>query len=149
MRSQATIPDSADAILAAALRARGQRVTPQRLAVARALRDLDRHATAEQVFGAVSARLPGVSLPTIYATLGLLAELGVVRRIPTESGTVLYDPRACEHQHLSCRRCAEVIDVDVEIELTPVLAAARAHGFEPDAPQVVVSGLCERCAAAG
>ena len=62
-----------------ALRGRGQRVTPQRLMIAAAVRDLDRHATAEQIYTDVAGRMPGVSLPTVYATLELLEEIGLVR----------------------------------------------------------------------
>ena len=74
--------------LAAALRERGQRVTPQRLMVARVLNDLDRHVTAEVVFDEVSRRMPGVSLPTVYATLDLLEEHrpGASRRLRARRG---------------------------------------------------------------
>ena len=135
-------------ILAEALRQRGQRVTPQRLAIARALADLDRHVTAEQVFGEVSARMPGVSLPTVYATLDLLEELGLTRRVATEGGAVVYDPRADEHHHLVCRRCGAIADIDAPVDAGGLLDAARDAGFRPDAPQVVVRGLCAACAAA-
>jgi Fe2+ or Zn2+ uptake regulation protein len=78
--------------LAAALRERGQRVTPQRLMVARVLSDLDRHVTAEVVFDEVSRRMPGVSLPTVYATLDLLEGIGLVHRVASERGAVVYGP---------------------------------------------------------
>ena len=58
-----------------ALRERGLRVTSQRVVVHRALRELDRHVTADELLDAVSERLPNVSLPTIYATLDLLEDL--------------------------------------------------------------------------
>jgi len=61
--------------LSTALRERGMRVTPQRIVVHRALRDLDRHVTADELLDAVCDRLPNVSLPTIYATLELLEQL--------------------------------------------------------------------------
>ena len=80
MSDDASIRVPEDA-LCAALRERGQRVTPQRLTIARVVRELDTHVTAEQVLTAVSDRLPGVSLPTVYATLELLEELGSVRQI--------------------------------------------------------------------
>jgi Fe2+ or Zn2+ uptake regulation protein len=134
--------------LASALRERRQRVTPQRLAIARALTDLDRHATAEQVFGHVSARMPGVSLPTVYATLDLLEELGLARRVATEGGAVVYDPRADDHHHLVCRSCGSIADVDAPVDAAGLLEAAREAGFSPDASQVVVRGLCADCAAA-
>jgi Fe2+ or Zn2+ uptake regulation protein len=134
--------------LATALRQRGQRVTPQRLAIARVLAELDRHVTAERVHGELSARMPGVSLPTVYATLDLLEELGMVRRVASEAGAVVYDPRTDEHHHLVCRRCGAIADVDVPVDIAGVLAAARELGFAPDASQVVVRGLCADCAAA-
>ena len=65
----------------AALRASGFRVTPQRLAIHETLLDLDRHVSAEEVLGAVSDRLPNVSLPTVYSALVALEEAGLVRRV--------------------------------------------------------------------
>lgn len=132
--------------LSAALRDRGQRVTPQRLAIARAMERFDRHATAEMVFGEVSAQMPGVSLPTVYATLDLLEELGLVHRVATEGGTVVYDPRTDDHHHLVCRRCGAIADVDAAVEPQALLDAARAAGFTPDHAQVTVRGLCRECA---
>ncbi|MBJ7329722.1 MAG: transcriptional repressor [Solirubrobacteraceae bacterium] len=132
--------------LAGALRERGQRVTPQRLAIARVMEELDRHATAEMVFGEVSTRMPGVSLPTVYATLDLLEELGLVHRVATEGGTVIFDPRVEDHHHLVCRACGAIVDVDAPVGSDALLAAARASGFVPDHAQVVVRGLCANCA---
>lgn len=132
--------------LTQALRDRGQRVTPQRLAIARVVGTLDRHATAEMVFGEVSAALPGVSLPTVYATLDLLDELGLVHRVATEGGTVVYDPRTDAHHHLVCRSCGAISDIDAEVDVDALLATARAAGFAPEQAQVTVRGLCRACA---
>src|SRR5204862_6778246 len=97
-----------DAGLAEALRARGQRVTSQRLILHRALRELDRHATAEELLRSAGDRLPNLSLPTVYATLDLFEEMGIVRRIVGGAAGVLWDPRTDEHQHFACRRCGRV-----------------------------------------
>jgi Fe2+ or Zn2+ uptake regulation protein len=131
--------------LAAALRDRGQRVTPQRLMVARAVSELDRHVTAEVVFDEVSRRMPGVSLPTVYATLDLLESIGLIHRVATERGAVIYDPRTDEHHHLACRACGRIADVEAPVEATALLSAARSAGFAPDHAQVVVRGLCADC----
>jgi Fe2+ or Zn2+ uptake regulation protein len=139
--------DMPDTALATALRERGQRVTPQRLAIARVLSDLARHVTAERVHAEVSARMPGVSLPTVYATLDLLEELGLARRVATDGGAVVYDPRTDEHHHLVCRNCGAIMDVDAPVDTAGVREAARATGFVPDASQVVLRGLCAECAA--
>jgi Fur family transcriptional regulator, stress-responsive regulator len=135
----------ADTVLSEALRARGLRVTPQRLAIARALRELDGHVTAEGVFGHVSSGMPGVSLPTVYAGLELLEELGVVRRVATEGGTVVWDARVEEHHHAVCRSCGAIVDVDAALDRADVVAAAEAAGFAVDDAQLVVRGLCAAC----
>jgi Fe2+ or Zn2+ uptake regulation protein len=132
--------------LAAALRDRGQRVTPQRLMIARVVSDLDRHVTAEAVFAEVGERMPGVSLPTVYATLELLESIGLIHRVATERGAVIYDPRTDQHHHLACRRCGRIVDVEAPVEAGALLSAAREIGFAPDQAQVVVRGLCADCA---
>ena len=136
---------SHDDALRAALRARGQRVTPQRLAIAAAVRDLDRHATAEQIYTDVAGRMPGVSLPTVYATLELLEEIGLVRRVATEGGAGVFDPRVEDHHHLVCRGCGAIVDVDGAVDHAALLAAARRAGFAADGAQVVIRGLCASC----
>jgi Fe2+ or Zn2+ uptake regulation protein len=142
------VGETAEAILSRVLRERGQRVTPQRLAIARTVRELSTHTTAETVFARVSEQMPGVSLPTVYATLDLLEELGLLRRVPTEAGTAVFDPRTEDHHHLVCRRCGAIKDVDAPVERTELLAAANALGFAADDAQVVVRGLCSSCQAA-
>jgi Fe2+ or Zn2+ uptake regulation protein len=136
-----------DSQLEHALRERGLRVTPQRVLINRTLRELDRHVSADEVLAAVSERLPNASLPTVYSTLELLGELGMVRRVAAGPGATLFDPRTDEHQHLVCRNCRRVEDLDVRVETAAALRAARRRGFEPADAELVVSGLCEDCAA--
>jgi Fe2+ or Zn2+ uptake regulation protein len=143
MTTTATI----DGELAQRLRARGQRVTSQRLVINRVLRERNRHVTAEDVLHAVSTTLPGTSLPTVYATLELFEQLGIVRRVNAGTGAVLFDSRTAEHQHVVCRRCGAVQDLDVALDTAPALDAARAAGFAPSRAALVVDGLCARCAA--
>jgi Fur family transcriptional regulator, stress-responsive regulator len=120
-------------------------VTSQRLLIHAALRELGRHATADEVQSAVSARLPAVSLPTIYATLELLEDLGLVRRVRAGSGPMLWDPRTEPHHHLACRRCGRIEDVEADFDAAGPLDAARRAGFEPDGVELLVSGLCAQC----
>src|SRR5580765_1428348 len=115
--------------LQAALRQRGMRVTPQRVVVHRALLELGRHVTADELLDAVADRLPNVSLPTIYATLDLLEELGMVRRVQ-RAGTTLFDPRVDSHHHLVCTSCGSIEDLDSVLDTASLERAARRHGFE-------------------
>jgi Fe2+ or Zn2+ uptake regulation protein len=137
--------DVLDRSLSDALRARGQRVTSQRLVIHRVLHELGTHASAEMVLGQVAGRLPGVSLPTVYATLDLLEELGAVRRVSMPGGPALYDPRTAPHHHLVCRECGRTEDLEAEVELAPVLAAAAGTGFTAGHAEVVVTGRCSSC----
>jgi Fe2+ or Zn2+ uptake regulation protein len=129
-----------------ALRARGQRVTPQRVLIHRAITELGRHATADQVLERVATRLPNASLPTVYATLELFEELGVVRRVSVGDGPTLWDPRVDGHHHFVCTNCGRVEDLDGDLELARLWRAARRRGFRPDSAELAVSGLCPRCA---
>jgi Fe2+ or Zn2+ uptake regulation protein len=135
-----------DAELTSVLHERGQRVTPQRLILHRILRAGPQHLTAEELLGRSRAQLPSVSLPTIYATLDLFEELGVIRRVPGTGPAQVYDSRADRHHHLRCLRCGRVSDLEADVEVGSVAGAARAQGFVPERVEVTVSGLCAACA---
>ena len=129
------------------LHARGQRVTPQRLVILRELRRRGEHATAEEINRAVCDELPGLSTPTIYATLELLVELGLVRRIETGS-SALFDAGLEPHQHAVCRRCGRVQDVAGRLNAGSLMRAAGAEGFQPEGAELIITGLCEECSRA-
>ncbi len=127
------------------LRAGGYRVTSQRLLVHRAVCAQERHLTAEQVLDSVSGALPSISLPTIYATLELLEDLGLVRRFSTGTGAVIFEARTTPHAHAVCRRCGQIADLEgAELEAHARRSAEEA-GFEADEAQLVVRGLCPAC----
>jgi Fur family transcriptional regulator, stress-responsive regulator len=134
-----------DADLTELLRDRGQRVTTQRLLIHRFLRDHRGHLTAEQVLAGVADGLPGTALPTVYATLELFEDLGLVRRVQTGGGTMVFDPRTDPHHHVTCRRCGSVEDIEAPVELAGVMRRARRAGYAPEHAEVVVSGLCANC----
>ena len=134
--------------VATALRRSGYRVTPQRLAVAKALSAAGRHLSAEELMDAVSESLPGLSLPTVYASLEALENAGVVRRVASGRGPGLYDAGPAAHHHMVCRRCGAVTDLEADVGLEPALARARREGFAAEGAEIVVRGLCADCRAA-
>jgi Fe2+ or Zn2+ uptake regulation protein len=139
-------PRTAPSDLRARLRERGLRVTPQRLAVYGALHGIGRHSTAEEVLERVHGTVPGVSLPTVYAALDLLADLGLAARVHA-GRAVRYDPRADPHHHLVCTSCGAVADLDAEVDLAPALARARSLGADAFGGEVIVRGRCAACTA--
>jgi len=148
MTTTPPLTDPADRSLTVLLRRQGRRVTPQRLLVHRVVSRRRTHLSAEQVHEAVAHELPGTSVPTIYATLDLLCELGLARRVQAGGRTVLFDGRTGPHAHLVCRRCDGVTDLDASAELEPLVRAAGGTGFRADRADVVISGLCSDCASA-
>jgi Fur family transcriptional regulator, stress-responsive regulator len=137
-----------DERLVGQLRERGMRVTPQRIVIHRTLCSQPEHMTADQVLARVSEVLPGTSLPTVYSTLELLEVLGLVRRVGTGNGAVVFDSRVEPHAHTVCRRCGAMADLDGAAAPDDALARAGATGFRPDHAQLVVWGLCRDCATA-
>jgi len=121
-------------------------VTSQRLLIHRALAAREQHVTAEEMHATVSEQLPGTSLPTVYATLELFEQLGLVRRVSTGSGPVLYDSHVEPHAHAICRRCGAIADLDENDPPAATLASARRLGFTPDHAQLLVWGTCAACA---
>src|SRR5579875_3289182 len=99
------VPDLADR-----LRSRGLRMTPQREQVLEAVRSLQ-HATPEQVAEAV----PDVDLTTVYRTLDLLEELGLVRHTHLGHGAPSYRPAEDDHIHVVCHHCGSVIDAPPDL----------------------------------
>ncbi|MHB2001172.1 MAG: Fur family transcriptional regulator [Solirubrobacteraceae bacterium] len=136
---------AADARLEGRLRERACRVTSQRILVYRALCERQAHLTAEQVLAAVQGTLPKISLPTIYATLELLEEIGLVRRLSAGTGALLFESRVARHSHAVCRSCGSVLDIDEPPSANAALVSAAAAGFAPEEAQVLVTGLCQAC----
>jgi Fe2+ or Zn2+ uptake regulation protein len=135
--------------LTALLRARGMRVTSQRLLIARAIRDHGGHLSSEQLYAIVAPALPGVSQQTVYSTLALLSDLGVARRVAVPGATTRFEARLDEHHHMVCERCGTLEDLDARVPVARALDASRAAGFSPRSASVTVLGLCAACAARG
>src|SRR5690606_25016798 len=91
-----------------ALRASGQRLTPQRMMVLSALADADGHMTAEAIFEFVRVQYPYANLSTVYRTLELLVALGLAAETDLGSGVREFELVGTErHHHLICQQCGE------------------------------------------
>jgi len=127
------------------LRERGYRLTPQRELILGAVHELD-HATPDEVLAHVRERASSVNISTVYRTLEVLEELGLVRHAHlSDRAPTYHSVGGHEHFHLVCRNCQRVISVDVDVASSFVARLAEDHGFVPDLGHLTVFGRCEEC----
>ncbi len=144
MRYSIGMEDDTLQMMRTKIRRNGQRMMPQREAVYQVLSTLD-HPTVDALFLATRPRLQGLSLATVYNTLELLADCGLVSKL-TGNGPARYEAMLAPHGHLRCRHCNAVED------LPPfTIAGAIGHlpipeGFTVQAVSLTVEGTCARCA---
>lgn len=130
--------------LAAQLRSRGMRMTAQRDRVLGAVRELG-HATPEQISDAV----PEVDLTTVYRTLELLEELGLVRHAHLGHGAPSYRPAEDDHIHVVCHTCGSVLDAAPDLIDELERRLVTQNGFILDRSHFTVFGRCGSCAEPG
>src|SRR5260370_315427 len=95
------------------LRKRGYRLTPQRYMILSVIQEADGHLSIDQIAERVQKRNPYVSLSTIYRTLELLKDLGLVREKHLAGEQPHYEVvEVHTHHHLDCRNCRTIIDLD-------------------------------------
>ena len=138
----ATAPQDLDALL----ERHGVRSTPRRLEVLEELARETDDVTAQQLWTRLRERDSGAGLATVYRTLALLSDRGVVDVLSHHGGEQCY--RLCgdeNHHHLLCERCHKVVEVS-ECGLDEwVAAAAKKHGFVATDHSVEIVGLCADC----
>jgi Fur family transcriptional regulator, stress-responsive regulator len=127
------------------LRARGLRVTKPRLAVLEVLAQ-GGHLEVDEIADRVRSMLDSVSTQAVYDVLGVLARVGLARRIEPAGSSALYEHRVGDnHHHVVCRGCGAVGDVDCVVGAAPCLDPSNAMGFVVDEAEVTFWGLCPRC----
>jgi Fur family transcriptional regulator, stress-responsive regulator len=130
------------------LRQHGLRVTAQRLAVLRAV-SAEPHVTADTVAETVRTELGSVSLQAVYDVLGVLVDVGLIRRIQPAGSPARFESRVSDnHHHVICRSCGRTDDVDCAVGLAPCLTAVDDKGYEIDEAEVIYWGRCPQCQAA-
>ena len=127
------------------LRASGHRLTPQRELVLAAVETLG-HATPDEVYAEVRTHSEAINLSTVYRTLELLDELGLIRHAHlTDRAPTYHSATGHEHAHLVCRGCRRMISVGREQMEAALGGLAAEHGFAPDYGHLSVFGLCADC----
>jgi Fur family ferric uptake transcriptional regulator len=131
-----------------ALRSRGLRMTPQRQLILDAIASMHGHISVDQVHQYVVRQFPDVHITTVYRTLEVLEELGVVRHAHFHDGVAQYQRTdEAPHHHMVCTRCGA--DAELELALLEPLAAElrRRYGFDADLAHTAIVGVCRNCQA--
>jgi Fur family transcriptional regulator, ferric uptake regulator len=127
------------------LRGSGYRLTPQRELILRAVETLG-HATPDEVLAKVREQSSAVNVSTVYRTLEVLEELGLIRHAHlSDRAPTYHSVTDHEHFHLVCRNCHRIVSVDPEV-LEPLSDRLQdLHHFVVDVGHLTIFGRCESC----
>ncbi len=103
-----------DQQLIAHLHEKGFKVTPQRLAICKSVLSSREHPTVEQVYETVKIKYPTLSLATVYQTLHLLTQIGLLQELGSSDVSSRYDPNSSPHLNIICKKCGKIQDYKSE-----------------------------------
>jgi Fe2+ or Zn2+ uptake regulation protein len=124
------------------LRQHGIKPSTQRVAVGRFVLSTDAHPSADQVWAAVKLAMPSVSRATVYNTLNLFVEHGLLKQLALAEGRVVFDPKLEPHHHLVDQGSGEIHDVPWDA--VDIRGEPDVEGFDVDEFQVVMRGTRRR-----
>ncbi|MFC1769918.1 Fur family transcriptional regulator [Nitrospirota bacterium] len=119
------------------------KLTPQRQMVLDVLKDSKDHPSADDVFTKVKNVYSGISFKTVYNTLELFRDNGIIQELIIDAKKKRFCPDPRPHNHIICSGCKRVVDVFFEVPAN--LPDALTHGFKIDGFSVVYHGLCPEC----
>ena len=129
-----------------ALRSAGRRLTPQRRLILQVLEESNGHLDADALYDRVKARDPDVSLATVYRTLAVLREIGLVEEHRLGEGHGHYEAvRQEPHYHFTCLRCGKVIEFDTSLVARVEQELCEREGVRVTSTHLHVSGYCTQC----
>jgi Fur family ferric uptake transcriptional regulator len=128
------------------LREKGYRLTPQRMMVLEAIEASNDHISAEEIHSKARLKYPYINISTVYRTLELLKENGLVTETDLGGGRFLYHPAGkAQHHHLVCRKCAKVMDIDAS-EFRQLRDELKAkYSFDAEFEHIAIFGTCASC----
>lgn len=132
-------------VLREALEANGQRYTEQRAAVYRHLLSTESHPTADEVFTAVRAEIPDISLATVYKALETLVGCDLAVKLTYGDGSARYDGRTDPHPHARCLTCGAVLDVPGKLPNEAFTELGPVEDFSVEGYRLELIGYCSTC----
>ena len=127
------------------LREQGARVTPQRVAILRAVKITRSHPDADAVYRHVSREHPHISRDTVYRTLSMMEEKNIIGSVLFVGNAKRYDPNTVRHHHLICLRCRKIFDFAAEEFDRMEPPASTVARFQVFRTTVHVEGICDEC----
>ena len=127
------------------LRARGFRMTPQRLAILHVLRHAGTHLSPSEVYRQAKRALPGLTEPTVYRTLEFLAENGLARSAHRGNGHLTYEIAGNDHHHVVCRLCGSEVEVEHTLLETLYQELESTTGYLRIDSHMTFFGICPGC----
>ena len=126
-------------------RAKGIRITPQRMAVYEVLARDGSHPTAESIHARLRSGMASLSLATVYRILEFLEREGLLRRVSTTDAAGRFDANLSQHHHLVCRVCGKMTDFEEQFPVRPAMPRAVLGSFRAEQLEVRVLGTCHSC----
>lgn len=127
------------------LRARGFRMTPQRMAILHVLRHEGTHLSPAAVYKKARIQLPGLTEPTVYRTLEFLADIALVRPSYSSTGHLTYEIAGNDHHHIVCRICGSEIEVEHTLLESLYRILETTSGYRSINSHVTFFGVCPKC----
>jgi len=124
---------------------KGFKVTPQRLAICEYVLSSKDHPTTDMVYEEVKRRYPTLSLATVYQTLHLLADIGLLQELELSDRVSRYDPNTSPHINIICKNCRRVEDYEAENVKKLWSKIVQSLGFEPIGQRLDLYRYCEQC----
>jgi len=137
--------DSLNSTIIKTFRNSGYRATPQRIAISRYILRNHEHPTAQKTYLEVRKTHPTVSLATIYTTIKILKETGLIHELRLTESQTRYDSNTEPHVHLVCLQCGSITDWMDPIMEKLVKNASRKANFTVIGSSFDLEGICESC----
>jgi len=136
--------------LAESLRASGRRLTRQRRLVMQVVQDNPGHLEVEAVYALAKASDPNISLATVYRTLAVLKEMGLVEDHTLGEGHAHFETvPETPHYHFTCLECGQVVEFDAPQVMRVVRALSEREGLQVTDVHLLLSGYCAQCRTGG
>lgn len=121
-----------------------RRNTIQKTLVTEAIRDIPKHATADEIYNYIKKDHPNIGRGTIYRNLNILAEEGLIGKVEIPNNPTHFDKRCDKHCHYKCIKCGNIFDVNLDVPNLDFCIGEK-DGCKILGYEVFFKGICPEC----